>query len=112
MKLKTFDTMNKKVVKLGGKEVELKIDWNLFAKMTIIAQSRKLDMHEVMKYELVPFPWSLATCDGMLRITNKATPSKDLEGSGISAIDSELPTACVIDAMSFVQKLDSNQKCF
>ena len=48
----------------------------------------------------------------MLRKTNKATISKDLEGSGISAIDSELPTACVIDAMSFVQKLDSNHKMF
>ena len=96
MKLKTFDKMNKKVVKLGDKEVELKVDRIFFAKMVIIAQSRKLDMHEVMKYELRTFPWSLATCDGMLRITNKATPSKDLEGSGISAIDSDLPNACVI----------------
>ena len=48
----------------------------------------------------------------MLRKTNKATISKDLEGSYISAIDRELPTACVIDAMSFVQMLDLNHKLF
>ena len=90
-------------------EVELKVDRNLFAKMAIIAQSRKLDIHEVMKHELGPFSWLLATCDGMLRKTNKATICKDLEGSGKRAFDTELSSACVIDAMNFVQKLDSNQ---
>ena len=84
-------------------EVELKVDRNPFAKMVIIAQSRK---HEVMKHELGPFSWLLATCDGMLRKTNKATICKDLEGSGIRAFDTELSSACVIDAMSFVQKLE------
>ena len=67
LKLNTSTTMNKKVVSYGGKDIELKVDRNLFAKMSIIAQNRKLDMKEVMKYELGPFPWSLATCDDMLR---------------------------------------------
>ena len=91
-------------------EVELKVGRNRFAKMAIIAQSRQLDMHEVMKHELVHSSWLLATCDGMLRKTNKATICKDLEGSGIRAFDTELSSACVIDAMNFVQKLDSNPR--
>ena len=48
--LKTFGSMNKKAVKVGGKEIELKIDRDLFGRMAIIAQSRTLDMKEVMKY--------------------------------------------------------------
>ena len=112
MNLKTFDDMNKKVVKVGDKEVELKVDRNLFAKMAVIAQHRKLDTREVLSHELGPFPWSLATCDGMLRKTNKAILGKDLEESGCSLVNSELSSACVIDAMSFVHKLSSNHKTF
>ena len=93
---RTFDQdMNKKVVKVGDKDVELKVDRNLFAKMAVIAQHRKLDMREVLSHELGPFPWSLATCDGMLRKTNKAILGKDLEESGCSLVNSELSSACV-----------------
>ena len=112
LKLNTSTTMNKKVVSYGGKDIELKVDRNLFAKMSIIAQNRKLDMKEVMKYELGPFPWSFATCDGMLLKTNKATLSKDIEKMG-SYVENILPRcACIIDAMSFVQKTIGNHKLF
>ena len=61
-------------------------------------------MKEVMRYELGPFPWSLATCDGMLRKTNKAVLSKQLEklASPVEKIESN--SACIIDAMSLATK--------
>ena len=42
LKLKTFGDLNKKALKVGGKEIELKIDRDLFGKMAIIAQNRKI----------------------------------------------------------------------
>ena len=100
LNLKTFTSMNKKIVSCKGKEIELKVDGNLFAKMAVIAQSRKLDMKEVMRYELGPFPWSLATCDGMLRKTNKAVLSKKLEklASPVEKIESNSACNCKLQA--------------
>ena len=42
--------MNEKSVKVKGKEVELNVDRNLFVKMAIIAQHRKVDMREDMSF--------------------------------------------------------------
>ena len=113
MKLKTFDDMNKKAVKVGDKVVEMKVDRNLFAKMAIIAQSRKLPMREVMSLELGPHPYSLASNDSMPRKTNKATVGTHLEPiAGTSTITSEDSSACLIDMMSFIQKLPANFKTF
>ena len=39
--------------------------------MAIIAQSRQLDMKSVMRYELGPLHWSLATPDGTQRLLLK-----------------------------------------
>ena len=111
--LKTFDYMNKKTVKVGDKVVEMKVDRNLFAKMAIIAQSRKLPMKEVMSYELGPHPYSLASNDSMPRKTNKATVGTHLEPiAGTSTIAPEDSSACLIDMMSLIQKLPANYKTF
>ena len=67
LKLKTFGSLNEKTVNAKGKEVDLTVDRNLFGKLAVIAQSRNLDMKEVLQYEVGPYPWSIATCDGSLR---------------------------------------------
>ena len=79
LNLKTFGSMNKNSIKFKDKEIVLTVDRNLFGKMVSIGQSRNLDMKEVLRYELGPFPWSIATCDGSLRKTNKAVLSTNLE---------------------------------
>ena len=79
--------MNKKSIKIGDKVVEMKVDRNLFAKMAIIALSRKLPMRDVMSLELGPHPYSLATNDSMPRKTNKATVATHLEPMGGSTLE-------------------------
>ena len=60
-RLKTCSDMGKtRKVRLSGREIVLKADRNLFAKMVIIVQKRQLDMKEVLIYPLGPLPISLA----------------------------------------------------
>ena len=73
-KLKTFTDMSKtkKVRKGQGKDIVLRADRNLFARMIIIAECRKLQMLDVLKHPLGPIPAALANNDGMPRKTNKS----------------------------------------
>ena len=69
---KTFSEMYNKKVKCKGKEIVMKADRNLFGHMIVVAQSRKLDMREVLSHPLGPIPWALAKGDGSLAKTDKA----------------------------------------
>ena len=71
LKLKTFLSMAKKVKVSSAKGVEatLKNNHNLFAQMLLLAQSRNVDMKEVLTYSLGPFPLSLSTKMGTLHKT-------------------------------------------
>ena len=75
LKLKTFGDLSKKmkVHKGSTKEVIIKAGRALFAQMIIIAENRKLKMNDVLCHPIVPLPWSLASADGSLRKTNKAS---------------------------------------
>ena len=77
----------------------MKADRNLFAKMTLIGQTRKLDMKDVLSYRLGPIPWALANPGGTLRKTNKAQLFKRLRKDF---------SACIIDGMAIVQKVMAN----
>ena len=44
----------------------------LFGNMVIIAQSRKLEMRDVMFHPVGPLPWTLSDGDGTMKKTNKA----------------------------------------
>ena len=72
-KLTTFAsegaTTNKKC---GNKEVQLKMERNLFVKILQIALERKVDMGELLKYPLTPLPLSLSHLDGTMRSTSKS----------------------------------------
>ena len=75
LKLKTVGDLSKKmkVHKWSTKEVIIKAGRALFAQMIIIAENRKLKMNDVLCHPIVPLPWSLASADGSLRKTNKAS---------------------------------------
>ncbi|KAK3713974.1 hypothetical protein QZH41_005643 [Actinostola sp. cb2023] len=80
--------------------------------MIVIAQSRNLSMNEVLVHPLGPLPWSLATPDGSLRKTNKATLAKELQRN-VPAVDIiPLPSATIIDGMALVQRLKGDHKTF
>ena len=107
LKLGSFrDAQKKTSVKAGTKNIIIKADRNLFARLLVIGQSRKVDLRELLTFELGPLPWSLASLDGMLAKTNKATLSKLLENE-VKCLES-LPnptTAYIIDAMALLQSL-------
>ena len=108
-RLKTFsDIKVKRSFKTQGRCIIMKADRNLFAKMTLIGQTRKLDMKEVLSYRLGPIPWALANPDGTLRKTNKAQLSHRLakDFSPVDTIPSN--SACIIDGMAIVQKVMAN----
>ena len=77
-KLKTFTDLNRKIkVKASNnQEVVLKAERRLFAQMIVIAESRNLQMSEVLAHPLGPLPWTLAKPDGTLRKMNKSSLEK------------------------------------
>ena len=113
-KLKTFTDLNKKIkVKASNnQEVVLKAEKRLFAQMIVIAESRNLQMSEVLAHPLGPLPWTLANPDGMLRKTNKASSAKELQKNVKAANVIPQPSACLIDGMALVQRLKGGQKTF
>ena len=48
--------------------------------MVVIAQHRRMNMKDVLKYPLGPLPWSIATPDGAPAKTGKATLLHILDG--------------------------------
>ena len=71
--LKSFGTMAKQVkVKLKNREIAIKADRSLFARLIVMAQNRSFNMRDVLSYSLGPLPWSIALADGSLVKTNKA----------------------------------------
>lgn len=105
-KLKTFSALSKtKVAKNKDAETVLRADRNLFARMIIIAESRNLQMQDVLKHPLGPLPASLACSNGFPHKTNKAQLGKELEKLIQPTEEVSRPSAYIIDGMALVQKL-------
>ena len=103
--LQTFKHL-KKVVKVSARNslIPLKMDRNLFARMALIGQFRKIDLKEVFKYPLGPLPWSLANAYGLPRKTNEAKLMQLLE-KGKAAVERYPENACSIcDGMALLQR--------
>ena len=81
-KLETFSSLGKKVTNKNkkGELVAMKNSKILFTKMLLIAKSRNLEMENVLKYSLRPYPCSLATNGGDLVKTRKQSCSTQLKG--------------------------------
>ncbi|KAK3741541.1 hypothetical protein QZH41_002925 [Actinostola sp. cb2023] len=111
--LKSFTNIKaKKKTKSSNKEAILKADHRLFGRMVLIATSRNLQMKDVLKHPLGPLPWALANCDGTLKKTNKSSLARNLEKKIASAAEIPQPSACIIDGMSLVQKVQAENKTF
>lgn len=116
IKLKTFSSIGKKVHSKSkkGEIVALKNTKMLFGKMILIAQSRNLDMKEVLKYSLRPFPLPLATNDGNL--------VKTVKSKLLAAIEAEVHDPCVdqvlgesaviVDGMAILQTMKGSMLTF
>jgi len=111
--LKTFSNLDTKNVHAKkAQDVVLKADRKLFGQMILVAESRKLHMRDVLSHPLGLLPWALANADGSLRKTNKAALATELEKNVASAEDIPRPSACLIDGISLVQRMNGNNKTF
>ncbi|XP_041466296.1 uncharacterized protein LOC121416845 [Lytechinus variegatus] len=108
-KRKTFATMSKSsTTKVKGKEITIKADRSLFQRLVIIAGARKLDIQNMMTYNLGPLPLALATVDGSLTKTTKASLLHAIESSVEPAPLVEgipLNSVWVIDGMAMLQEI-------
>lgn len=113
LKLATFTSMTKaKAVKVSGREVIVRADSHLFARMLVVAQTREMELKEVLTYELGPMPWSLATVDGGLVKTAKAKLLALLE-DGVAPAEQIPPNAAwMIDAMAVLQGISTAPPTF
>ena len=111
-KLKTFaDVQSKKRINIGSKTFILKADRSLFGRIIVIAQSRQLQMRDVLAHPLGPLPWTLATPQGTLRKTSKAIFAQHLQKKIL--LTEEIPENCtIIDGMSLVHHLCGNPGTF
>ena len=105
--LLTFSTK-----KIKGKQLmadknynTLKADGNLFGRLLVIAQTRQLDMREVLQFELGPLPWSLSNVDGTPVKTNKSVLAGLLEKGveQMQAIPEE--SMWIFDGMAVIQSI-------
>ena len=112
VKLKTFTAMKSKPAKEKTKEIAMKADRRLFGKMVFIAQSRKLEMRDVMYHPLGPLPWALSNGDGTIKKINKAVLSKHLESNVLPVEEVPHPSATIIDAMGLMNKLHDENRTF
>ena len=105
LNLQTFKHL-KKVVKVSAKNslISRKMDRNLFARMALIGQFRKIDLKEVFKCPLGPLPWSLVNANGLPRKTNNAKHMQLLE-KGTEEVERYPENACSIyDGMALLQR--------
>ena len=115
-KLKTFGTqaVTMAVKNTKNEIVAIKSTKDLFAKLVLLARSREIDMQEVLKYSLRPFPSPLSTYDGNMVKTQKSKLLEILEkNANVECIASVPGKSClIIDAMAMLQALKSVPETF
>ena len=112
-KLKTFSTMNAtKKISVKGKEVIIRADRSLFARLLVIREKRGLSMKELLQFSLGPIAWSLATPDGNIYKSVKSKLLTALEEK-IDHIDNMPPKAArIYDGMVILQQLPNGLETF
>lgn len=77
-----------------------------------MAQSRNLQMADILSYPLGPMPWALATPEGLPRKTNKAILATTLHKNVTPEEEMPLNSVSVVDGMMLVQKVKGDQNTF
>ena len=80
--------------------------------MGLVATGRNLDMREVLKHPSGPLLWALSNCDCTFKKTNKSTIARHIERRVAPAESIPLPSACIIDGMSLVNKICGDIRTF
>ena len=102
---KSFKNL-KAVTKLRSKVavIPIKLDRDVFARMALLRQFRKIDMQLVFKYPLGPLPLALADPYGFPRKTNKAKLSQQLENKVFTEDNYPPDARSIYDGMAVLHK--------
>ena len=105
LKLKSFKDL-KAVTKVRAKDVMLpiRLDREVFARMALLGQFRKIDMRLVFTYPLGPLPWALADPYGLPRKTSKAKLAQQLEKQVVITDSYPNDATSIYDGMAELQK--------
>ena len=63
----TFSTLKKVKAKIYNKLIQFIVQNNIFGKISLIQQNRKINLQEVFSYPLGPISWALAEANGKLK---------------------------------------------
>ena len=80
--------------------------------MVLDATGRNLDMKEVFKHPIGQLLLALSNCDYTLKKTNISTIARHIERRVAPADSIPLPSACIIDGMSLVNKIRGDNRTF
>ena len=83
-----------------------------FARLVVIAQSRSVDLRQVLKYSLGPVPWSLAIPDGQMAKTMKSILLHLLEKDVPPFEAVPRDAVWIVDAMVLLQSLSNVPRMF
>ena len=112
LKLTNFTSSPHSKIKISGRDIMIKADRNLFARLLLAAQKRSMDLREVFQYPLGPLPWSLVSADGSLGKTDKSKLLESLT-TDIDFVEDVPPTAAIIvDGMAVLQSLKQVPETF
>ena len=107
-KVKTFSSMHKpKKTTVRRHTYVLTMSRDLFHKLTVMGDSREIDIDKVLSYTLGPLPYSVENQQGELSKTTKAQLQHELQGVAPMS-DGPGPTAnqaLTVDAMATIHTL-------
>ena len=109
----TFSSMTKKVkVKAGDeKSITVHADRDLFGRLLIVANARQINLMEVLSYELLPIPCSLAHQDGSLSKNTKSHLAGVIEKlvTVVPQLQPSENTVYTVDGMAVIQMIKSGR---
>lgn len=113
--LKTFGSLVQKP-KSSKKlhQVSVESSRNFFARLILLANSREIDMREVLSYSLGNFPLSIASADGGMAKTMKSKLLHVVTSSVESSECQEIPKggSLILDAMAIIQATKNTAENF
>ena len=82
----TFSSLKKVKAKTCNKVIQFSAQNDIFAKISLIQQKRKINLQEVFPYPLDPIPWALPEANGKLKKSSKAKIMRELE-KGVTSVE-------------------------
>ena len=92
-------------IKLKNREILIKADRSLFARLIVMAQNRSFNMIDVLSYSLGSLPWSIALADRSLVKNNKAELLQFLEKDMLPLDTVATAATWIVDGMALLQSM-------